>query len=581
MKWSKRVLELTIKTGDSGRKLKEQVYLKTRVPIERQKILTSKKKGTISWKGSLIDDFIFTVDDFSRPLVVTLIGSAEAVDKAPSERTKFVEDMTDEQKREIDEATEKAALENATGMIPALQFPPHLRDDGKQEIYQYNRMVTGLPQRSIEDLLKQKSFNLLGKVAMTLGMELRRAYVNDMATLNDGSLVSALDDGHIQIWKHGQLQHDLIHGGGDGGVDSVLAISSTNGNGNIAFCSSGKGCFRLWTHNGKEVLALPVPVPESSPQSLVQITVPNNKGSNPICLAACFKISYQYNPNRFRLVPQDQDGRRRRQLAEAQEAAKARMMEHMARSIEIIYESPRNEGSNQHAVAPLQSHLLTVEDETASPITCLAAFTVGDNNSESFLISGDLTGGLRLWKPQLVEANGIKKVDFVQEFFLRLIPSGGSSCSIVCMESLGDGRHLAVSTTTTTMTRNSAVGTSIPVPLSKAVYILDIDKYGSVEVVRVLNGHKDFVHCMCALPNGSLMTGGSKLDATLQLWNASQISSNEDQEYLSESLIQNQSSQTLSDVGYVFGLIVLKDNKAGSSEFGVAAARYNTVKIVL
>lgn len=572
LKWSKQLFALSIQSGESGQSLKEKVYSLTRVPIERQKLLLSKNKNAaISWKGSLSDEFVFDFDDdTTQPLVVTLIGSAEAADQAPVERIKFVEDMTETQKREIEEATENAALETATGMIPALQFPPHLRDDGKQEMYQYNRMVTGLPQRSIEDLLKQKKSKLLGKVAMTMGLELRRAYISDMASLRDGTLISALDDGHIQLWKHGELDQDLIHdGAGDGGVDSLVVVSSESSN--IAFCTGGRGCFKLWTDDGKEVLSLPAPIHGASPLSLVQVPVPGDD-RGPICLAACFKITIQSNPSQFHLVPQDAAARRRRNVAQAQEAERQRMMDHMSRSIEIIYESENHEMNTKS----MKSYLLTPEDERSAPITCL---TTVSTKSESFLVSGDVIGGLRIWKPQAVTENGINHLKFVQQAFTQLVPEDGS-CSIVCMEPLGDGRHLAVSTASTAnMDTIGSFGTSLSIPSSRAVYILDMGNTRNIGVIRVLQGHtKDAVQCMCALPNGDLMTGGGKLDATLQLWESSQLISSDEG---SESLLQNQSSQSFSDVGYVFGLTVLKDKKPGSSEFAVAAARYNTVKIVL
>eukprot|EP01083_Nonionella_stella_P153555 493543_1 len=52
---------------------------------------------------------------------------------------------------------------------------------------------------------------LLGEVAMTMGMELRRAYVNSITVLHNGTLVSGLDDGHVHLWRRGALIQDLIH----------------------------------------------------------------------------------------------------------------------------------------------------------------------------------------------------------------------------------------------------------------------------------------------------------------------------------------------------------------------------------
>lgn len=554
--------------------MKEQVQELTHVPIERQKLLCSKKKGSIHWKGSLSNDFIFTVADdakpISHPLVVTLIGSAEAIQAPPKVRTQFVEDMTDEERRAVDEATEQVAAEHAIGMIPALQLPPHLRDDRKQETYQYNRLVSGLPQRQIEDLVRQE--NLVGEVAMTMGSELRRAYVNDLAVIQrDGTLISALDDGHVQLWRHGEIQHDVIHYGGDGGVDCVVSIDSSSNK--IDFCTSGRGSIKLWSNDAKDVVTIPTPVPGTSPVSLVQVPILQNN-SNLICLAARFQITQHSHLNQFHLVPQDAEGRRRRAMAEAQEAARREVMNKMSRSIQVMYGSA--DGTSQ-----LQSHLLTVEDENAAPITCLTAFATQDNSS-AFLVSGDAIGGIGFWKPQVVQENGRDVVKCTQLSYTQLLPDNEGGSSIVCMEPIGDGRHLAVSTRMTSG-RTTTSAMRVSVPLSQAVYVLNVGSSdGNVHISRILTGHtKDAVHCMQALPNGDLLTGGGKLDATLQLWSSAQLSTNDGADERNEPLQSSQASQQISSLGYVFAMATLPDQKKGSSRFAIAAARYNTVKIIL
>lgn len=118
LKWSKQVFSFTIQNGDTGRSFKEQVYQLTKVPIERQKLLLSsksKKVSSIAWKKSLADDFVFVlvVDDNTAgspsPLIVMLSGSAEAVAQAPIERTRFVEDMTEDERNEEEKAKDQAA----------------------------------------------------------------------------------------------------------------------------------------------------------------------------------------------------------------------------------------------------------------------------------------------------------------------------------------------------------------------------------------------------------------------------------------------------------------------------------------
>ena len=121
-------------------------------------------------------------------------------------------------------------------------------------MYSYSRLVTGLPQRQMEDLLKQrkqKDNTLLGKVVMTMGLELRRAYVNDMTVLPNGTLVSVLDDGHVQLWKNGAVEEDVIHDGNAdlGGVDSVVTL------GTASFVTAGRGSMRLWNRYGRRTAA--------------------------------------------------------------------------------------------------------------------------------------------------------------------------------------------------------------------------------------------------------------------------------------------------------------------------------------
>lgn len=585
LKWAKKSFTLEIKDGDSGRSLKEKVKDETNVKVERQKILCQKKKSQPCWKGSLADDFVFSSDS-EKVLFLTLIGSAEKIAEPPSTRIKFIEDMTKEQLRQVEEETLKEASKDAVGMIPALQKLPHLRDDGKQEMYQYNRLVTGLPQRQIEDILKQQngaSNPLVGKVAMAMGLELRRAYINDFAVLkDDGTLISALDDGHIQIWRHGELQHDVIHGGNDGGVDSVLSL---NRNGmletqNIAFCTAGRGSYKFWTKTGREVKSLYTPVGGTSPTALVQVPVSESTGSSIqesqlVCIVARLKVTVQTNPSQFRLVPQDEEGRQRRALAEAQESRRQELMMQMKTSVQVIC-------GNRDS---LSSYILRPHDNDAAPITCLTALSI--TKKESILVCGDLRGGLRVWKPQVTRREAESdKVGFLEQVFIRLAPEDNQTknCSIVCMEPLGDGRHLAVSTDYNRDTQLSTNPGNTDIPFSRAVYIIDMLKLlesGSIDMdtTQILCGHdSDAVECMCALPNGGLLTGGGKLDAKLLLWKQSQLVSDGD----SKRPLQAEAAQDLSSAcGYVFALDILHDLKPGSSQFAIAAGRYNVVKILL
>merc|ERR550537_1441392 len=193
--------------------------------------------------------------------------------------------------------------------------------------------------------------------------------------------------------------------------------------------------------------------------------------------------------------------------------------------------------------------------------------------------------------------------------FFQLSAQGSMACSVICMEALPDGR-LAVSSEAQGAGTSSfeLVGpTPVEIAHPRAVHILDFsylqngigDVRGGVQVPSVhatLTGHtsKDAVICICGLPNGDLLTGGGKLDASLQLWTSAQINGTLDgsgntssqMEALSEGAarrwnVQDKASKVLSEVGYVFALQVLPDAKENSNYYAVAAGRYNTVKIII
>ncbi|KAG7373081.1 hypothetical protein IV203_033805 [Nitzschia inconspicua] len=266
LKWNKDVYEFQIPaaapTTTTGRLLKEKIYQLTQVPAERQKIM-----GKGYWKGLLKDDFRFSTLSVST-LKLSMMGSAEVLVK-PTTITTFVEDLTKEQQEQaaIQEFQESLAL--VTGMIPAIQTLPQHRNKDKHrqsdEFYSYNRMVHGLPQYQIERLLedqfqpndKKDTPNLKGRVVMTLGLELQRAYINDLATLSDGTLISGLEDGHIQLWKHGERVLDLIHlqaisNNSTRGVESVLALQT---NTQAAFVTGGRGVVRVWTKEREQIVS--------------------------------------------------------------------------------------------------------------------------------------------------------------------------------------------------------------------------------------------------------------------------------------------------------------------------------------
>jgi len=595
LKWSKKTFPMMINLGETGRAFKEEVQSLTNVPVDRQKLLSSKKKGSVHWKGSLADDFVFQLPGDAKPMkmVVTLIGSAEAAFQAPQTKTRFVEDMTQEELQAVEDAAEQAAMTNAVGIISSIQLPAHHRNDGKQETYQYNRLVTGLPQRYIEDLLKQRKRKqelkrddeIMDQVAMTMGLELRRAYVNDLAVRQrDGTLISALDDGHVQLWRHGQLEHDVIHDGGDGGIDSVVALSTPAGS-QPSFATAGRGTYKLWSEDAEQLGTIRTPVPGVTPVSLVQVSLPQNDSTNLICLAASLKVVHQSNPSQFHLVPQNEEQRQRRAAAEAQEASMQQIMTEMSSTIQVLY-------GYADGRTPLQSYLLTNRD--VAPITSVTNLVTKQNgHDKSFLVAGDQEGYIRVWEAQVEKQNDNDIVNFSLQSTFQLRSEDGSAVAIVCLEPLGQTVQLAVSTAPTGRPASSNTGPHVLIPVSRAVHVLKLSNLVGNSILPTISnsliGHaKDAVICMRALPDGGLLTGGGKLDATVQLWSLSQLSANNnimegdgEEGATNESKELSKSSQTITTLGYVFALEILPDRMEGSSQFAIAGARYNTVKIIL
>jgi len=588
LKWNKQVFSTAINVDENSSFFKQRVEEITGVPMARQKLLSKQQRG--GWKGSLKDDVILSsglllgsadgTTDTHKAIVVTLIGSADTL--APtSQKTTFLEDLSPQELQAEEEALYQAAMETAEGMISALQLPPHQRDDNKQEQYQYNRLVVGLPQRQIEQELKYgqgaNDGELQGKVAMNFGLELRRAYVNDIAVLYDGTCVSVLDDGHIQLWKHGAQQKDAIHAPGiDGGVTSVVSLRR-RADSPVAFATVGRGAVYLWSIDGDVVMAMPAGLRGmASPDSLVSIFGgmnihhANDKDDETFtCLAARFQVTRLTDPAQFRLVPQNEEERRRRAQAEAQEQAVQQALSKASRSIQIWYSI---QGSTT-----LRSKIveLTREQAGSAAITCLE--TISYTNGQRFLVAGDTEGRLWIWKAQ-PSSNG-QDIDLIFQNSYLMTPSQGSKCTIVCLCALRDGR-LAVSTDLSTIqvTEASLIeGLVIDVDNPRSVTILDVSEIQSPKINSVIGGHdKDAVMCACQLPNGDLLTAGGKLDATLQVWSRQQVYGEGP-----DGRILVKSKKTLTDVGYVFALSVLLDSKVDSNYYAVAAARYNTVKLVL
>lgn len=156
---------------------------------------------------------------------------------------------------------------------------------------------------------------LLGEVAMTMGAELRRAYVNSIDVLHDGTIVSGLDDGHVQLWRRGRLIRDARHEGGFGGVHHVRtfppAYDDENDSG-PSFVTAGGGTICLWTEDGHRIGPRFDSHPGTSPASIACGRMDDDDGDddhNDVVdgrrgktqyLAACFRVTREVDPSQPR-----------------------------------------------------------------------------------------------------------------------------------------------------------------------------------------------------------------------------------------------------------------------------------------
>jgi hypothetical protein len=465
----------------TGRSFMNVVHKLTNVPVDRQKVVVVKSKlsnnsKTKWWKGVLKQHYDFASavaedDDssslgtiYSEPIAlsVTLMGTADVLaplNKDKNNATIFLEDMTPSEQKEAERQELIVSMDNVAAMIPVLQIPPVYRQPPEDDKYKdnnnggsgtavsssdyeedriYDRLVHGCSQLRIDAMLKNRKrtpeepmdeediygfpsprSQLMGRVVMTMGLELQRAYINDLAVLNqDGTLVSGLDDGHVHMWKHCQKVNDLFHesAGGIGifdafpGVDSVIALDHDKRS-PAAFATAGRGVIRVWDDEGEPLLGRSSPLPYTSPTGLVRIPVGSSK-NNILCLAARFRVARPPS-RRPRLVPQDNAGRRRVREIEYSEAMVNEDLTKLSKSVQVLYfdaasgstatsgsTSPTNRNAtfgnddgnaNANAKPSLRSFFL----DMPNPVTALASWKDGNTD---MLVVGDDRGGITFWK---------------------------------------------------------------------------------------------------------------------------------------------------------------------------------------
>jgi WD40 repeat protein len=476
--------------------------------------------------------------------------------------------------------------------IVALQLDPSgidHDDSKKMGTYEYNRLVTGLPQHQINDMLigrsnrntTSSSFRplLCGEVAMTMGQELRRAYINSIDVLHDGTIVSGLDDGHVQLWSRGRLLKDARHASNC--VEHVrtlppppssLGVEEEEEDG-PSFVTAGGGMICLWNEMGEIIWSRGAPS-GTSPASIACGRIGHITDESPTYLAACFRVTREVDLNQFRLVPQNDAERQRREDALARE----RMIQHelleVTRTIKLWMYNGKSQASNSGDGASSSSvgvremfiHFDS-QEETAS-ITHLLHMDSGQ------LASGDSSGVIRVfvWSP--LQEGGLSELNPPRQSTLIHFRGG---YSIACLAKVHN-QLLAVSLQpggNSTVDYPSAIAHDVISPFG--IYILD--NRGTLKTSLV--AHTDIVRCICPLPDGSLLSAGGKLDATVRMWDSVIISdavttcesSKEGMKVVSDATI-------MKEPGYVFDLKVLSDSN-GSSVYAIAAARYNVIKIII
>lgn len=645
--------EFTIQT------LKKDIANLTHVPQHRQKLLCKEL-----WKGVLKDkdnspDLLssfkkimerssfksghdghdgcagYEDDGKLKKIVVTLIGSADVLtEKSEDERPQFLEDMTSD---EINEIEKKQRMEDmgidvnnakpSLGDIVALQIEPgEDRSTGttsqvrhgvnaaqRSQMIQQHSLVKGLSQSQIEEKLRQRIESghpdrLKGEVVMTLGRELRRGYVNALAVLNNGTLVSALDDAHVQLWRRGHLLKDIIHSGpGEGGVDQVVSLdinmnmnmSSHNNDQGSLFVTGGKGAIRLWNADGDCLTAIYMP-PGTSPLSLVTGRVSHddggannsakssatNDGTNGLkYIATCLGVTRQPNPNQFRLPPQDEAARQRR--AEAEELENLIQLNLHQTSLCVkywIYDGDNIQNSNSFHEGTIHPPLIFDGEGTrsyAAPMVALAT-------TAKYLVCGDQEGGLRVMRCRGEDESSRDRASFTDKSFLLFRSTQTNNCRVCCMEHIRDNL-LAVATDALPRSNNHGIRLfssvkTIDLVNPRVVSIIDLD---TASLRIILDAHSDIVQKICTLPNGGLLTAGGKMDATIRVWEPESLSRSFEETYEESSSTDTLIIPTLTEAnklnepGHVFDLKVLPDADPCSLLYAIAAARYNVVKIVI
>ena len=601
LKWGKESYQVTIDSTTTPTSLMTQVEQLTCVKIANQKILS--KKG---WKGVLSSTTKLKVKPGKTTL--SLMGSVDSTLKETTSTNTsitFAEDITPEEKMQFEKEQLDAALIDAEGNIPSVQLNPinNARQDGKAISYKYNYFVTGLPQQRIEFLLKQQresnNNTLIGESIMTCGAELGKAFTTSVAVFPNGTLLSARDDGRIQLWRHGERINEMNQG--DPKYPSPVTCVAVLGN---FIGTGGSGVIKLWNDQGECMQAMRAPEGTNA-RSIVAISVGDPQD---LSFAVSFTQARPFDPNEFRLEPQNEAQEQRRAVALENRRRQQERFEHIARGISVI--TPHG---NQ-TLYPWENRIMDIV--AGHPPVYDLAF----EQTRKTVWVGDAEGSLRGWKYQ---GNRTWKRDELIQLTVSGSDENGTNSSIgvsiIRIEPLDVKHHqgiFAVSVAQFSREQFSHLppGRITPGQSDILTFPMPLDVQGCVVLVNVakktvqmvLNGHTDLVAVLRSLPNGDLLTAGGKKDATLKVWKKSMLGSCDsdstsiEERQLQRALLLSQgidvsseensssiislpgnSAQVLDEPGYVFDVCVLPDLQEGSELFCLGCARYNVVKVCL
>lgn len=589
LKWGKNDYQLTLDSTVTATSLMDEVQRLTSVHTANQKLLA--KKG--GWKGVLTTTT--TIKIKPGKTTITLMGTATetihaTATAAAAPAITFDEDISPKARAELEHQENAQMLAEAEGNIPALQVLPTRRDDGKAMSYRYNYFVTGEPQQSIEDLLRiqrksgQNQARIQGQVQMTIGVELGKAMLTTVAVFSSGTLVSGRDDGKIQMWRHGDRVCEVCQ---DPHMNPPRPItcSTVVDQGNV-LVTGGSGVLKCWSDEGELQHVVRAP-PGTDPHSLTSIA---NGG-----FAVTFVQARPFDPNQFRLVPQNEDQRARRAAAVLERQRQQERFDRIATAVTVVVNHQ-----------PMTLSPWETRNGPPPSVTALAYMSI-----EQVLVVGDAEGSIRCWTQTphgVFQPNKLLQL----ECTTTTETNGESGVAIIGLETIQSKQTtlLAVATALIRVAPGSSPGRLAGHQVNR---FLPIPKAGVVVVLNVvhetilchLDGHTDLVRVMCSLPNGELLTAGGKKDATCKLWNlnpfGTKVVENEEVEQEDAAFLRalalskgEEKEQPLDppelgsvpthrkiEPGYIFDACVLPDQKSGSTCYAIACARYNTVCVSL